>query len=118
MEKVKIKGGRPKKLYPRTIVSEVYLSHQEAEELKLMSKKFGFAYLSQFLRVAAFALAGQKSLGIDEKSAAVSAHLGSIAGDINSLYDLCSRPGMPEAAYTLSYSAKIKILQLYKLIHE
>lgn len=118
MEKVKIKGGRPKKLNPRTIVSEVYLNQKEAEELKLMSKKFGFAYLSQFLRVAAFALAEQRNIGVDAKSASVSAYLGSIASDINALYDLCSYPGMPEAAYTLSYSAKRKILQLNKLIYE
>lgn len=115
---MKSKGGRPKKPNPRTIVSEVYLSQQEAEELKLISKKFGFAYLSQFLRDAAFVLAEQKSISLDAKSASVSAYLGSIASDINALYYLCSYPGMPEAAYTLSYSAKIKILQLNVLIHE
>ena len=118
MEKVKVKGGRPKKENLRTVVSEVYLTPEEAEQLRAAGRKFGYAYLSQFLRLAAFALIEQKNIGLDAKSAAVSAYLSSIASDINSLNDICSHPSMPEAAFVLSDSARTKINNLNDTIQK
>ncbi|MCY1548919.1 hypothetical protein D9M68_850600 [compost metagenome] len=118
MEKIKNKGGRPRKDNPRTVVSEVYLTPDEAEELRAAGKEFGFSYLSQFLRVAAFALIKQKSIGLDSKSASVAAHLGAIASDINSLHELASRPGMPESAFLISGSVQEKLRKLHTLIQK
>ncbi|MFJ2287821.1 hypothetical protein ACIOUF_15895 [Pseudomonas iridis] len=118
VEKVKTKGGRPKIDNPRTIVSEVYLTPEEAEQLKAAGRKFGYSYLSQFLRLAALALIEQKDIGLDAKSAFVSAYLSSIASDINSLSDICSRPDMPEAAFLLSDSARRKIIKLNEAIQK
>ncbi|MFI8581018.1 hypothetical protein [Ectopseudomonas khazarica] len=117
MEKIINKGGRPKSDNPRTIVSEVYLTPQEAEELKAAGKKYGYSYLSQFLRSAAFALIYQQGAMADAKYSIVSAHLGSLASDINSLNDICSMPGMPEAAFLISDSARRKIAKLHEVIH-
>ncbi|MHC8400307.1 hypothetical protein ACYZTX_12715 [Pseudomonas sp. MDT1-17] len=118
MEKIKNKGGRPKKYNPRTIVAEIYLTPEEAKELRTAGKAFGFAYLSQFIRVAAFALIEQKSIGLGFKSAAVAAHLGAIASDISSLHELSSRPGMPEAAFLISGTVQEKIRKLNSLIQK
>lgn len=112
MEKVRNKSGRPKKDNPRTVVSEVYLTPEEAEELKAAGHKFGFPYLSRFLRVAAFALIKQKSIGMESRSALIAAQLGSLASDIYRLKDICSRPGMPESAFLISDEAKKKIIAL------
>jgi hypothetical protein len=118
MKKIKNKGGRPRKDNPRTIVSEVYLTPDEAEELRAAGRTFGFAYLSQFLRIAAFALIKQNSIGLDSKSSLIAAHLGAIASDISSLHDLASRPGMPEAAFLISGSVQEKIKKLNCIIHK
>lgn len=118
MEKIKSKGGRPRKDNPRTVVLEVYLTPGEAEELRSAGKAYGFAYLSQFLRVAAFALIKQKSIGLDSRSSVVAAHLGSILSDINSLHDISSRPGMPEAAFLISGSVQDKIRNLHNFIQK
>lgn len=120
MQKIKIKnkGGRPKIENPRTVVSEVYLTPDEAQHLKDFGKSQGFPFLSQFLRVAAFALIQHKGIGLDAKSAAVSASLGSIASDINALHHIASKPGMPEAAFLISSSALQKIRQLNTLIQQ
>lgn len=117
MEKIKSKGGRPKSDNPRTVVSEIYLTTQEAEELKAAGKKYGYSYLSQFLRNAAFHLIDQQVALADAKSSIVSAHLGSLASDISSLNDICSRPGMPESAFLISDSVKSKIIKLHQIIH-
>lgn len=117
MKKIISKGGRPKSDNPRTVVSEVYLTPQEAEELRAAGNKYGYSYLSQFLRNAAFALIYQQGAMADAMSSIVSAHLGSLASDINSLSDICSRPGMPEAAFLISDSAKRKISKLHEVIH-
>jgi hypothetical protein len=116
MEKVKSKGGRPKTDNPRNVISEVYLTDEEAKHLKAAGKKFGYAYLSKFLRAAAFALIKQRDIGLDVKSAFVLAYLGSIASDINALHDICSKPSMPETAFLLSDSARKKILKLNEAI--
>lgn len=118
MEKVKTKGGRPKKDNPRTVVSEVYLTPEEAEQLRAAGRKFGYSYLSQFLRLAAFALIEQKGIGLDAKLAFVFAYLSSIASDINSLNDICSRSDMPESAFVLSDSARRKIIKLNEIIQK
>lgn len=118
MEKVKSKGGRPKKENPRTIVSEVYLTPKEAAELKGAAKKFGYAYLSQFLRLAALALIKQKDIGLNAKSAVISAYLSGLASDIYALNDLCSHPSMPPAAFVLSDSARRKIIKLNESIQK
>lgn len=118
MEKIKSKGGRPKKDNPRTVVSEVYLTPEEAEELRAAGKAYGFSYLSQFLRVAAFALIHQKSIGLDSKSAVVAAHLGAIASDLSSLHHLSSRPGLPEALFIISGSVQEKVRQLNSIIQK
>lgn len=118
MEKIVYKGGRPKSTNPRTIVSEVYLTPEEAEELKAAGKKYGYSYLSQFLRNAAFALIYQKSIGADAASAIVSSYLGSLASDIDDLKELCSRPGMPESAFVISDSARNKIKKLKEIIQK
>lgn len=118
MEKIKTKGGRPKKNNPRTIISEVYLTPEEAAQLRAAGKKFGYAYLSQFLRLAAFALIEQKDIGLDAKSATISSYLSSLASDINSLNDLCSHPSMLSAAFVLSDSARKKILKLNDIIQK
>lgn len=118
MEKVKIKGGRPKKDNPRTIISEVYLTPEEAAELRGAAKKFGYAYLSQFLRLAALALIKQKGIGLDAKSTAISAYLSALASDINSLNDMCSHPSIPSAAFVLSDSARRKIIKLNETIQK
>lgn len=116
MEKIKSKGGRPKKENPRTVVSEVYLTPEEADELRAAGKAYGFSYLSQFLRVAALALIHQKSIGLDSKSAVVAAHLGTIASDLNSLHHISSHPDMPEAAFLISGALQEKIRQLNSII--
>ncbi|WP_147406501.1 hypothetical protein [Pseudomonas reidholzensis] len=118
MENNKSKGGRPKKENPRTVVSEVYLTPAEAEELRAAGKKFGFAYLSQFLRTAAFALIKQKSIGLDSRSSLLASHLGAIMSDINLLHDISSRPGMPETAFLISGSVQDKIRRLNNLIQK
>lgn len=118
MEKIKSKGGRPKKDNPRTVVSEVYLTSDEADELRAAGKAYGFTYLSQFLRVAAFALIKQKSIGLDSKSSVLASHLGAIMSDINSLHDISSRPGMPEAAFLISGAVQEKIRNLNNLIQK
>lgn len=118
MKKIKTKGGRPRIDNPRTVISEVYLTPDEAEELRCAGKTFGYAYLSQFLRTAAFALIRQKSIGLDAKSACVAAHLGAIASDVNALHHLASDPSMPEAAFIISGSLKKKLVDLNKLIQQ
>ncbi|MBZ9784164.1 hypothetical protein K9857_21745 [Pseudomonas sp. REP124] len=118
MEKVISKGGRPKTDNPRTIISEVYLTREEAAELRGAAKKFGYAYLSQFLRLAALALIKQKDIGLDAKSAVISAYLSALASDINALNNLCSNPGMPSAAFVLSDSARRKILKLNETVQK
>lgn len=117
MEKIKNKGGRPKKENPRTIISEVYLTPDEAEELRVVGKLLAIPYLSQFLRAAAFSFIKQQSLGLDAKSASIAAQLGSLSSDISSLHHIASQPGMPEAAFILSGAAQDKIRNLNKYIH-
>lgn len=116
MEKVIHKNGRPKSQNPRTVVSEVYLTPDEAEELKAAGKKLGFSYLSQFLRNATFALIYKKNIGASAESAIVFSQLGSIASDIDSLNEICSRPGIPESAFIISDSVKKKIKKLSETI--
>ncbi|MGL4318218.1 MAG: hypothetical protein ACRCTL_16580 [Pseudomonas sp.] len=116
MEKLINKNGRPRSPNPRTIVSEVYLTPEEAEELKAAGKQFGYSYLSQFLRNVAFAHIHERSVGADAASAMVLAHLGSLASDIDALNELCSRPGMPDAAFVISDAVKRRIRNLSKII--
>ncbi|WP_204914157.1 hypothetical protein [Zestomonas insulae] len=118
MEKLVNKNGRPRSPNPRTIVSEVYLTPEEADELKAAGKQFGYPYLSQFLRNVAFAHIHQRSVGADAASAIVLTYLGSLASDIDVLNELCSRPGMPDAAFVISDSVKRRIRELSETIQK